>query len=81
MQLIYALQFLQYQIPRDVSVVGFDDISSSERISPALTTIHTPKLHLGIAAARQILERIQYPDTPYVYSQYATRLILRDSTV
>ncbi len=25
-QLIYALQFLGYQIPKDVSVVGFDDI-------------------------------------------------------
>ena len=38
-QLIYALQFLGYQIPKDVSVVGFDDIPASERITPSLTTI------------------------------------------
>ena len=42
-QLIYALQFLGYQIPKDVSVVGFDDIPASERITPSLTTIQTPK--------------------------------------
>lgn len=80
-QLIYALQFLGYQIPRDVSVVGFDDIPASERISPSLTTIHTPKTYLGIAAARQMLERIQRPDSPRVYSEYATQLILRNSTI
>ena len=79
-QLMYALQFLGYQIPKDVSVVGFDDIPASERITPALTTIHTPKKYLGIAAARQMLERIQYPDSPRVYSEYATELIIRDST-
>ena len=78
--LMYALQFLGYQIPKDVSVVGFDDIPASERITPALTTIHTPKKYLGIAAARQMLERIQYPDSPRVYSEYATELIIRDST-
>ena len=54
-QLIYALQFLGYQIPKDVSVVGFDDIPASERITPSLTTIQTPKKYLGIAAARQML--------------------------
>lgn len=79
-QLIYALQALGYQIPKDVSIVGFDGIPASERIIPSLTTISTPKKYLGIAAARQMLERIQYPDSPKVYSEYSTRLIIRDST-
>ena len=47
-QLIYALQFLGYKIPKDVSVVGFDDIPASERITPSLTTIQTPKKYLRI---------------------------------
>ncbi len=79
-QMIYALQFLGYKIPRDVSVVGFDNIPASERIMPALTTISTPQKYLGIAAARQMLERIQFPDSPHTYMQYETKLILRDST-
>lgn len=80
-QLMYALQFLGYQIPKDVSIVGFDDIPASERITPSLTTIHTPKKYLGIAAARQMLERIQFPNSPHVYSEYETELIIRDSTI
>ena len=80
-QLIYALQFLGYQIPKDVSVVGFDDIPASERITPSLTTIQTPKKYLGIAAARQMLERIQYPNSPHSYMEYETKLIIRDSTI
>lgn len=80
-QLIYALQFWGYQIPKDVSVVGFDDIPASERITPSLTTIQTPKKYLGIAAARQMLERIQYPNSPHSYMEYETKLIIRDSTI
>ncbi len=80
-QLIYALQFLGYQIPKDVSVVGFDDIPASERITPSLTTIQTPKKYFGIAAARQMLERIQYPNSPHSYMEYETKLIIRDSTI
>ena len=80
-ELMYALQFLGYQIPKDVSIVGFDDIPASERITPSLTTIHTPKKYLGIAAARQMLERIQFPNSPHVYSKYETELIMRDSTL
>ncbi|MBN2926984.1 MAG: LacI family DNA-binding transcriptional regulator, partial [Eubacterium sp.] len=32
-QLIYALQFLGFQIPKDVSIVGFDNIPAAARIS------------------------------------------------
>jgi len=80
-QIMYALQFLGYKIPRDVNIIGFDNIPASEHIVPALTTINTPKEYLGIAAARQIIERIEYPNSPCVFSQYATELIERDSTL
>ena len=80
-QIMYALQFLGYKIPKDISIVGFDNIPASERIVPSLTTISTPKEYLGIAAARQIIERIEHPDAPCAFSQYATELIIRNSTL
>ena len=80
-QLIYALQFLGFQIPKDVCVVGFDNIPAASRISPSLTTISTPQKYLGIAAARQILERIQHPTCPHVFCEYETELIIRNSTI
>lgn len=80
-QLINALQFLNYRIPQDVSVVGFDDIQDSTRVVPALTTIRTDKEYLGVASANCILNRIRNPETPYVYAQYMTKLIVRESTL
>lgn len=80
-QLMHAIQFLGYQIPKDVSVTGFDNIPESAKTQPPLTTIDTPKEQLGIAAAKCMLERIQNPGVPCVYSQYATSLIVRGSTI
>ena len=79
-QLMHAIQFLGYQIPKDVSITGFDNIPESAKVQPPLTTIDTPKEQLGIAAAKCMIEHIQKPDTPCVYSQYATSLIVREST-
>lgn len=79
-QLMHALQFLGYRIPKDVSIVGFDNIPESGKVRPSLTTIDTPKEQLGIAAANCIMERIMNPNIPYVYAQYTTSLIMREST-
>lgn len=78
-QVMHAAQFLGYSIPRDFSIVGFDNITESQHTIPPLTTISTPKEQLGIAAANCILDRIQNPDIPHVYMQYMTSLIWRGS--
>ena len=80
-QLMHALQFLGYRIPKDVSIVGFDNIPESGKVHPPLTTIDTPKEQLGISAANCIIQRIKKPDIPYVYAQYTTSLIIRESTI
>lgn len=64
----------------EVAFVGFDDINQSAKCNPPLTTIHTPKEQLGIAAANCLLTRIRAPKTPCVFSQYSTELIIREST-
>lgn len=81
LQLAAALQLLGYRIPEDISIVGFDNINEAARAVPPLTTIHTNKEYMGIAAANCILNRIANPDIPYQYCQYMTELVLRDSTI
>jgi len=44
-------------VPRDVSVVGFDNIDLARVVSPKLTTVHVPHRRMGQAAARVLLKR------------------------
>lgn len=80
-QLIHAAHSLGYSIPGDFSIFGFDNIEESEHTFPPLTTISTPKEQLGIAAANCIISRMQNPDVPYVYAQYMTTLVIRESVI
>jgi LacI family transcriptional regulator len=45
-------------VPRDVAVVGCDDIMFAGLLSPALTTLRVPKHDIGASAARMLLDRI-----------------------
>jgi LacI family transcriptional regulator/LacI family repressor for deo operon, udp, cdd, tsx, nupC, and nupG len=43
------------RVPEDVSIVGFDDVDIARYVSPALTTVHQPKLRLGQIAIEMLL--------------------------
>jgi DNA-binding LacI/PurR family transcriptional regulator len=52
-------------VPRDVSVVGFDDILSAEYATPSLTTVRQPLLEMGKRGAQVLLDRITNRDQEY----------------
>jgi DNA-binding LacI/PurR family transcriptional regulator len=51
-----AARALGRTVPRDVSVVGFNDIEAAAHARPALTTVRQPLRLKGYAAARLILD-------------------------
>jgi LacI family transcriptional regulator len=66
-------------VPRDVALVGFDDIDSAALLNPALTTIRQDKVGLGLAAARALTELIENPEiTPPVLT-LPVELVVRAS--
>ncbi|MAC81380.1 MAG: LacI family transcriptional regulator [Rhodobacteraceae bacterium] len=81
--LISTLSAAGVHVPRDLSVVGFDDIELSEYYVPALTTIRQFRQTLGARAARLLLERLNGSGPVEMDSREVlvdVDLIVRDST-
>jgi LacI family transcriptional regulator len=78
---IRALHEVNMLVPRDVSVVGFDDIVGAEFNVPSLTTIRQPLNAMGRRAAQILLERIAHPEAKYPPNMLMQpKLIVREST-
>ena len=70
----------QINVPRQLSVVGFDDTPLATTISPSLTTIYQPSREQASEAVALLLEEIADPsDTPH-RELLDYRLVARDST-
>jgi DNA-binding LacI/PurR family transcriptional regulator len=66
-------------VPRDIEVIGFDNISISEMTRPALSTVHQPIFEKGRLAIEVLLNEL---DGKRVVERtiLPTRLILRETT-
>ena len=55
---------LGYNIPKDVSIVGFDDTEDNTLGCPKLTSVTVPSLRIGAEALRRLINRIKHPASP-----------------
>ncbi len=76
---ISAIRQLGLDVPRDVSVVGFDNIDLAAEISPPLTTIHVQKTWMGALGVQSLIERVHHPDKPKTTIVLDTDLVIRES--
>jgi len=67
-------------VPRDVSVVGFDDTRLIQFVEPPLTTIRQPVQALGEAAVAALAEAIAGAPIPSHEYVYQPELVVRRST-
>lgn len=74
-----AARQLGLRIPRDLSVVGYDDVQLAKWSSPPLTTIHQPLKDMAETAVRIVLDPGQ-PTAAPARMDLATSLVVRDST-
>ena len=56
---IRALEDHGYNVPGDISVMGFDDVSTSALINPPLTTMAVPKTSMGALAVKRLVDQIK----------------------
>jgi LacI family transcriptional regulator len=79
---IAALREAGLRVPKDVSVLGFDDVLIASTNHPPLTTIHQPLRAMGQAAASTLLGLIR-DDMPHPRPAVITvypKLVVRKST-
>lgn len=74
-----ALKEYGYQIPDDVSLIGFDDLPFCEISTPSLTTIRFFQQELGKVAVQRLIQRIQNNNIVPVRIQISTKLVERES--
>ena len=75
-----ALKKLNYSVPEDILLCGFDNSIESQIIEPALSTVNIPSFSMGYIASDLILSRIEFPDLPYRTTYIKTNVLLREST-
>ena len=78
---IRAIADAGLRCPDDISVIGFDDISSAAYHIPRLTTVRQPLLRMGEIAVQTLLKRIQSPSEAYPDTiTFEPELMVREST-
>jgi LacI family transcriptional regulator len=67
-------------VPRDISVLGFDDITLAQESFPRLSSMHVPKHTMGRLAVRRLLQIIGDEKIDFDKIVVSPRLVVRDST-
>jgi LacI family transcriptional regulator len=78
---VLAIKEAGLRIPRDMAVVGFDDIPLAEFYDPPLTTIHLPAFGLGWAGGERLIRIIQGEGLNDASLLLESKLITRQSSL
>lgn len=80
LNLLNALKSMQVPVPKDVKVMGFDNIPEAKLASPALTSFNVNKNALGKQIISILLDRISNPTQANQIIYIASKAIIRTST-
>jgi LacI family transcriptional regulator len=76
-----AIRECGFDIPNDISIIGFDDIPQADLVYPKLTTVRQPLAQMGQVAVKLLMEQIENPNHPPQRVTLPTQLVIRDSCV
>lgn len=76
---IKALNAAGYEVPRDISVVGFDDIDIAQYFTPPLTTVRNQIARQGMLVVNHLVRMIQKKEQGKV-EKLAGELVVRGSS-
>jgi len=76
-----ALKEAGLRVPRDVEVMGFDDLDYSRFLHLSLSSVMIPKQVLGRTAFMDLREHMLDPDLAYTGRMLESRIMLRETTL
>jgi LacI family transcriptional regulator len=68
------------EVPRDISIVGFDNIAFAALANPTLTTVSLPRSELGRRAVEALMQTMEHPAQQGVEITIPTHLLIGNST-
>lgn len=77
--LIHRFAAAGFEVPREIAVVGFDDIADATYLTPSLSTVRQPPDQLGAAAYDLISALATDPERPPRKRHVPTTFVQRDS--
>jgi LacI family xylobiose transport system transcriptional regulator len=77
---MHAVKAAGLDVPGDVSIVGFDDLSIAELTDPKLTTVRQPLREMAEQATNLVLRLPDEPALGQMRIELATTLVVREST-
>ncbi|NMA84790.1 MAG: LacI family transcriptional regulator [Epulopiscium sp.] len=78
-----AMKYIQargLQIPKDIAISGFDNLSTSELVTPSLTTYHQPVEQMAEVVISILMNQLANPNTKARKVMLEGTLIVRNST-
>lgn len=80
LSIIAVARELGLDVPRDLSVIGFDDVPEAARADPPLSTVRQPMRRLGATAAQLVLALMNGESPEPTHVRLPTRLVPRATT-
>lgn len=68
-----------FQVPQDLSLIGFDDIPIAEQVQPALTTVRLPVHDMARKAAEHAIAITEGKKVAHSVYEFPTELVIRCS--
>lgn len=58
LEILEAVKELKREIPRDISIIGYDETVWAQHLNPPLTTVKQPAYEMGVLAAKNVMKQI-----------------------
>lgn len=67
------------QVPDEIALVGFDDLTFAHLSNPPLTTVAQPRIDIGLRASNLLIDRLEHVRSTTKQLMLPTNLVVRES--